>query len=188
MKRLSLAIVLVLTATSAGAHVTPPRILLEDAEAVHALLPDAVNVMRSDIKLTESQKQDVKKALRWMPEQKNYKTFVGRDAQGRYHGRVMFMGDITIHGLVQMAVALDPDDRIKGATDVAITDEAYGWVKPLVDENFAAQFVGKSSTDTYVTSSRVAPRRGSMQAFYGQVLATLIQRSVAVGHAAGRPA
>lgn len=188
MKQLGLVVALLAMGTSVGAHITPPRILLQDMEAVRALLPDAENVTRADIKLTDAQKQDIKKTLGWTPDQKNYKVFVGRDAQGRYRGRVVFMGDITIHGLVQVAVGLDANDLVKGAAVVAITDEAYGWVKPLVDQNFTAQFVGKSPTDTYGSSERVAARRGSMEAFYGQVLAALVQRSAVIGHAAGSPA
>jgi Na+-translocating ferredoxin:NAD+ oxidoreductase RnfG subunit len=188
MKQFSLVVALLFVATAASAHVTPPRILMTDAEAVRALLPEGENVTRADIKLTNEQKQEIKKTLGWTPDQKNYKVFVGRNAQGRYVGRVAFMGDITIHGLVQMAVALDAAGNVKGAAVVAITDEAYGWVKPLVDQNFAAQFVGKKPTDAYVATQQVAARRGSMETFYLQVLATLLQRSSVICHTAGTPA
>jgi hypothetical protein len=188
MKHLNLVVGLLLIGTSASAHVTPPRILMQDAEAVRTLLPEASNVSRMDVKLTSAQKQDIKRTLRWTPDQKSYRVFVGRDGQGRYIGRVVFMGEITVHGLVQMAVALDSEDKVKGATVVAITDEAYGWVKPLVEQNFTAQFVGKSPTDSYLDGEQVAARRGSMQKFYSQVLAKLLQRSAVMCQVVGKPA
>jgi len=188
MKPISFTLALLLTAASVSAHITPPRILLKDMEAVRLLLPDASTFTRTDIKLTKEQKQNVRKMIGWTPDQASYKVFAGRDAQGRELGRVMFMGDITIHGMVQMAVALEPDNKVKGVAVVAITDEAYGWVKPLVEKNFAAQFVGKNAGDTYIDGERVAARRGSMEKFYGQVLATLVQRSAVLCHMATKPA
>lgn len=184
MKPIFCAAVLLLTASSVSAHVTPPRVLLRDMDAVRLLLPEATTFTRADIKPTKDQKQECRKMMSWTPDQASYKVFLGRDAQGRERGRVMFMGDITIHGVVQMAVALAPDNKVKGVAIVAITDEAYGWVKPLVEKNFAAQFVGRTPTDSFIQGERVAARRGSMEKFYGQVLASLIQRSAVLCHMA----
>lgn len=185
MKHIIAVAALLLIASPGQAHIFPPRILLQDAAAVRLLLPEAQTFTRTDIKLSTDQRRDVKKAVSWNPDQKVYKVFSGRDAQGRDLGRVVFMGDMTIHGMVQIAVALDPANKVKGAAIVAITDEAYGWVKPLVEQNFIAQFIGKSPSDSYIEGDRVAARRGSMQKFYGQVLATLVQRSAMVCHVAG---
>jgi hypothetical protein len=188
MKQVFAAAVLLLATSTVSAHVTPPRILLKDADAVRLLMPEAANFTRSDIKPTKDQKQQCHKMTRWTPDQASYKVFVGKDATGREIGRVMFMGDITIHGVVQMAVAMTPENKVKGVAVVAITDEAYGWVKPLVEKNFAAQFVGKAPTDTYIDGEKVVARRGSMEKFYGQVLASLIQRSAVLCHMMGKAA
>ena len=184
MKPLVIGAALLLTASAVSAHITPPRILLKDPEALRLLLPEATSFDRTDIKPTKDVKQQVRKLMNWTPDQSSYKVFVGRDEKGRELGRVMFMGEITIHGLVQMAVAVGPDNKVKKVAVVAITDEAYGWVKPLLEKNFAAQFVGKSPNDTYLVGERVAARRGSMEKFYEQVLATLIQRSAVLCHVA----
>jgi Na+-translocating ferredoxin:NAD+ oxidoreductase RnfG subunit len=188
MKRLIVVAALLTIAVPVRAHITPPRILLQDMEAVRLLLPGAQTYSRADLKPTFQQKKEVKQAASWTPDQKTYKTFVGRDAQGREIGRVVFIGEITIHGMVQMAVGLDDAGNVKGARVVAITDEAFGWVKPLIERDFTAQFVGKKPTDQYFDGQRVAARRGSMEKFYSQVLASLIQRSAVLCHVAGRPA
>jgi Na+-translocating ferredoxin:NAD+ oxidoreductase RnfG subunit len=188
MKRLIATAALLCVALPAHAHITPPRILLQDMDAVRLLLPEAQTFSRADLKPTAEQKQLVKQAASWMPDQKSYKVFVGRDAQGRAIGRVVFIGEITIHGLVQMAVGIDSAGAVKGANVVAVADEAYGWVKSLVDANFMAQFSGRKATDQYVDAPRVAARRGSMEKFYGQVLASLIHRSVVLADVAGRSA
>jgi hypothetical protein len=188
MKRMLIAATLLTAAVPLSAHITPPRVLVQDADALRLLLPDAQTYERADLKPTSAQKQAVKQVASWTPDQKTYKVFVGRDAQGREVGRVVFIGEVTIHGLVQMAVGLDASGNVKSATVAAITDEAYGWVKPLVEKNFTAQFVGKKPTDQFLEGDRASARRGSMEKFYGQVLATLVQRSAVLCHVAGRSA
>jgi hypothetical protein len=47
-------------------------------------------------------------------------------------------------------------------------------VKPLIDQDFAREFVGQGSADRFAPTAQV--RGDSMTQFYGQVIASLIQR------------
>lgn len=73
-----------------------------------------------------------------------------------------------------MAVGLGPDGKVRGATVVELTEETYPWLKPLLDQNFTRDYAGLDSRGPYQIK-----RTGieSMSAFYGQVVASLIQRA-----------
>jgi Na+-translocating ferredoxin:NAD+ oxidoreductase RnfG subunit len=180
MERRILLTAVFLIATPLLAHITPPRTLLSEADAARQLLPEAQTFSRLDVKLSAAQKQEVKKAANWNPDQKVYRAYIGRDTQGRYRGAVLFVGEITLHGLVKLAVAVDAEDKIKGARVVSITDEAYGWVKPLVDQNFDRRFVGKDHRSVFGETARATAKRGAMPEFYDQVLANLVQRAAVI--------
>lgn len=98
---------------------------------------------------------------------------MGRDEQGRLVAATIFLTEFTIHGPVRVAVALSPDGKVKGATVVELTEETYPWVKPLIDKDFTRQYVGQGSSGRYVLTER----GGSMTEYYGQIIASLIQRA-----------
>jgi len=62
-------------------------------------------------------------------------------------------------------VALAPDGKVKGATVVELTEETYTWLRPLLDPQ--AHFL----------SANLAKGLDSMGQFYGQIVASLIQRA-----------
>ena len=180
MKRLLMLSMILLIVSTAQGHVSPPRMLMSDMEAVRQLLPDAQIFGQMDMKLTDAQRKEVKSMANWNPDEKVYKTFIGRDTQGKYRGAVMFIGEITVHGLVRLAIGVDAEGKVRGANVVAITDEAYGWVKPLIVQGFMKQFVGKGHHDSFIEGERAAARRNSMPQFYGQVIASLVQRCAVI--------
>jgi hypothetical protein len=78
-------------------------------------------------------------------------------------------------------VSLGPDGRVKDASVVELTEETYPWVKPLIDQNFTQRYVGQDSRGQFA----LGPRPGDaglegMTQFYGQVVASLIQRGAAL--------
>jgi len=63
------------------------------------------------------------------------------------------------------------------ATVVELTEETYPWVKPLIDEQFTRDWVGHDSQSRFVLSDRLARvRSNSMTQFYGEIVASLVQR------------
>ena len=74
---------------------------------------------------------------------------------------------------MRVAVALGPDGRVRGATVVELTEETYGWVKPLLDRDFTRQFVGQPASARFTGPTGFE----QMPQFYGQVIASLVQRA-----------
>jgi len=161
----------------ARAHITPPVVLVSDRDAVVSLLAGARRFFVREVRLTAAEKQAIRQQTGWSPEDDFYRFYIGRDEQGRVLAATVFVTEFTIHGPVRVAAALGPDGKVKGATVVELTEETYPWVKPLLDRNFTRDFVGRDARGTFAVS---AGGGESMAQFYGQVIASLIQRAAAL--------
>ena len=185
---LAAALVSLCLVAPARAHITPPVVLVSDRDAVVSLLAGARRFFVREVRLTAAEKQAIRQQTGWTPEDDFYRFYIGRDDQGRVVAATVFLTEFTIHGPVRqpvfevilggsVAVALGPDGKVKGATVVELTEETYPWVKPLLDRNFTREYVGRDARGTFAVS---AGGGESMAQFYGQVVASLIQRAAAL--------
>ena len=176
-------------ASPALAHLTPPVVLVSDRDAVLTLLAGARRFFVREVRLSAQEKAAIKHASGWTPEDDFYRFYVGRDEQGQMVGALVFVGDATIHGSIRVAVALGPDGKVRGAAVVELTEETYPWVKPLIDEQFTRDWVGHDSQSRFVLSERLTRvRSNSMTQFYGEVVASLVQRGALLyAHGMARP-
>jgi len=176
-------------ASPALAHLTPPVVLVSDRDAVLTLLAGARRFFVREVRLSAQEKAAIKHASGWTPDDDFYRFYVGRDEQGQMVGALVFVGAATIHGSIRVAVALGPDGKVRGADVVELTEETYPWVKPLIDEQFTRDWVGHDSQSRFVLSERLARvRSNSMTQFYGEVIASLVQRGALLyAHGMARP-
>jgi hypothetical protein len=159
------------------AHLTPPIVLVSDRDAVMSLLSGSRRFFVREVRLSGQQKAVIKQASGWTPDEDFYRFYVGRDEGGQTVGSLVFVGDATIHGSVRVAVALAPDGKVRGASVVELTEETYPWVKPLIDEEFTRDWVGQDSKSRFILSDRLTRVRShSMTQFYGEIVASLVQR------------
>jgi hypothetical protein len=163
-----------LAASLAAAHITPPVVLMSDRDAVAGLLSGSRRFFVREVRLSSEERQAIQKQSGWTPDEDFYRFYIGRDEQGRPVAASIFMTEYTIHGPVRVAVGLSPDGKVKGAQVVELTEETYPWLKPLIDLDFTRQYVGQASTGRYALA---AGGGGSMTEFYGQIVASLIQRA-----------
>lgn len=179
-----LAAVLVLLVALAGtavAHITPPVVLASDREAVIALTAGARRFFVREVRLTDVDRQALRAEWGWTPDDDLYRFYVGRDEQGRLVSSVVFMTEVTVHGPVRVAVGIAPGSKVKGAVVVEVTEETYPWVKPLIDENLPREYTGLDLTGKFGLTERLAKARlNPMSHFYGEVVASLIKRGLAL--------
>ena len=190
MRHFAIALLAALVlAGPALAHLTPPVVLVSDRDAVQSLLSGARRFFVREVRLSAQEKAAIKQASGWTPDDDFYRFYVGRDEQGQMVGVLVFVGDATIHGSVRVAVALGPDGKVRGATVVELTEETYPWLKPLIDEQFTRDWVGHDSQSRFVLSDRLARvRSNSMTQFYGEIVASLVQRGTLLyTHGMARP-
>jgi len=168
------ALVILAAAAPAPAHITPPVVLASDRDAVAGLLSGARRFFVREVRLTPAERQVIRQQTGWSADEDFYRFYIGRDEQGRVVAATVFLTEFTIHGPVRVAVALGPDGKVKGATVVELTEETYPWVKPLLDREFTREYVGRDARGTFTVS---AGGGDSMAQFYGQIIASLIQRA-----------
>ena len=177
---LSLALVLALT-WGAGvglAHITPPVVLISERDAILGMTGGAKKFFVREVRLSPEEREAIQRQWGWRPEDERYRFYVGRDDAGQLTAAVIFLTEFTIHGPVRVAVALGPDGHVKDARVVELTEETYPWLKPLLDQDFTRDYVGRGSQSRFEVSDRWA-RAGleNMPQFYAQVVASLIQRA-----------
>ena len=168
---------IVLAAGLVSAHVTPPVVLASDRDAVAGLLGGSRRFFVREVRLSPAERAAIQKQSGWTPNEDFYRFYLGRDDQGALVASTIFMTEYTIHGPIRVAVALNPDGKVKGAQVVELSEETYPWVKPLIDQDFARDYVGQDSTGRYALTDRVRAAGDSMTRFYGQVIVSLIQRA-----------
>ncbi|OLE36873.1 MAG: hypothetical protein AUG00_09660 [Candidatus Rokubacteria bacterium 13_1_20CM_2_70_7] len=166
----------VMLAGVAAAHITPPVVLVSDRDAVVALLSGAQRFFVREVRLSPAEQAAIKQQTGWIPDEDFYRFYLGRDAQGRLVGATIFVTEFTIHGPVRVAVSLGPDGKVRGAQVVELTEETYPWVKPLIDRDFTRDYQGQDSRGHFHLSDRLG-RLDAMPQFYGQMIASLIQRA-----------
>lgn len=167
---------LTLIASAALAHITPPVVLVSDRDAVVGLLGGARRFFVREVRLSPGERQAIRKQWGWSAEEEFYRFYLGRDEGGRLVAATIFLSEFTIHGPVRVAVGIGPDGKIKGASVVELTEETYPWLKPLMDHDFVRDFVGRDTQGTFTLGARHAGAHENMGLFYGQVVASLIQR------------
>jgi hypothetical protein len=178
MTRIVAALLLLLVAavTPAVAHITPPVVLASDRETLRGLLAGASRFFVREVRLAPEERRTVQEKTGWAPDEDFYRFYVGRDGSGTLVAAATFLTEFTIHGPVRVAVAVGRDGRVKGARIVELTEETYVWVKPLIDGDFTRRFVGQAA----LPPGGPAAGQDPMTAFYGQVIAGLVQRAVAL--------
>jgi hypothetical protein len=160
------------------AHITPPVVLVSERDAVLGMTGGAKKFFVREVKLSSEEREAIQQQWGWRPEDERYRFYVGRDDAGQLIAAVIFLTEFTIHGPVRVAVGLGPDGHVRDARVVELTEETYPWLKPLLDQDFTRDYVGRGTQSRFEVSERWA-RAGleNMPQFYAQVVASLIQRA-----------
>jgi hypothetical protein len=175
---MALAVWLAIGGGTGLAHITPPVVLISDQDAVLGMTSGAKKFFVREVRLTPEERDAVQRQSGWRPEGDLYRAYLGRDDAEQLVAAVMFLTEYTIHGPVRVAVGVGADGKIKGARVVELTEETYPWLKPLIDQDFTRDYVGRDSRSNFGLSERLTRMQlDSMPAFYAQVVASLIQRA-----------
>jgi len=151
-----------------SAHVTPPRVLMTEREALERLFPGAGQAQPQQLRLMQEVRRQIHQQFGWKAEPK-YRVFPVGDASGSA-GALFVLVDYTLHGPVRTAVAIDEQGRVKGAHVLEVQEEPYVWIKPVIDEDFAKPFVGRDCPATSKAAASAGPTGGRMTQFYRSVL------------------
>ena len=169
------------------AHVSPPVVLATEAETLKAMTGKAEGVEVRKVRLDPAQRQALRQACGCKANEAFYRAYVAGSNDGPA-AAVVFLSEPTQHGPIRMAVALDRDGRVTAARVLEATEETLTWVKPLIDQDFPGDYVGRRRGDDFGISERFEKMRlESMRRFYARVVSSLIGRADALYDVALRP-
>jgi hypothetical protein len=169
------------------AHVSPPVVLATEAQALKDMTGRADGVAVSRIKLDPAQRAALREGCGCKASDVSYRAYVAGPDGGKA-AAVVFVSEPTQHGPVRMAVALDRDGRVTAARVLEVTEESLLWMKPLIDQDLAGDYVGRRRGDDFGISDRFEKMHlESMRRFYARVVSSLIGRAAAVYDVALRP-
>lgn len=161
------------------AHITPPVVLLSERDAILGMMGNASRFFVREVKLTSEEQSVLQQRWRWQPEEELHRFYLGRDAAGQLVAAVTFLTEITLHGPVRVAVGMGSDGKVKDAKVVELTEETFPWIKPLLDQGFMQDYIGRDNKSNFTLDERFTRvNLESMPHFYGQIVASLIQRAV----------
>ena len=173
-----MALALIVAGGVALAHITPPVILLSDRDAVLSMTSGAKKFFVREVQLSPEERGVIQKQVGWQAAEEFYRFYLGRDDEGKAVAAVIFLTEYTIHGPVRVAVGVGPDGKIRDARVVEITEESYPWLKPLIDQDFTRDYVGRDSRASFGLGEQFTKTpMESMPHFYGHIVASLIQRA-----------
>jgi hypothetical protein len=175
---ITLALTLWLGVGSVLAHITPPVVLLSEQDAVRGMTGGASKFFVREVRLTAEERGTIRQQWGWQAEETLYRFYLGRDTAGQLVAAVIFLTEFTIHGPVRIAVGLNPDGTVKDAKVVELTEETLPWLQVLLKHNLVQDYVGRDSRGSFALGERFdAAHIDSMPHFYGQIVASLIQRA-----------
>jgi hypothetical protein len=153
-------------------------VLLSEQDAVRGMTGGATKFFVREVRLTAEERGMIRQQWGWQADEELYRFYLGRDAAGQLVAAVIFLTEFTIHGPVRVAVGLHPDGTVKDAKVVELTEETLPWLQGLLQHNLVQDYVGQDSRGNFALSGRFAPAAlGSMPSFYGQIVASLMQRA-----------
>ena len=175
---LAAATLFFLSSSYAPAHVAPPLVLLSEEAAISAMTAGASKVSAREVRMTAEQRDQVTRRSGWKPGAKPHRLWLAEDEAGKVVTAVVFVEEFTIHGPLRVAVALDPEGKIRDARVTELTEETYPWLKPLVDRRFLRALAGLDSQATFTVDDdvRKLPRE-SMPRFFAEAATDLVRRA-----------
>jgi len=169
------------------AHVSPPVVLVSEADTLKAMTGRSEGVVVRKVRLDAAQRQAMGAGCGCKASDVSYRAYVAGPEEGNA-AAVVFVSEPTQHGPIRMAVALDREGRVMSARVLEVTEESLLWVKPLLDEDLPGDYVGRRSGDDFGISQRFEKMRlESMRRFYARVVSSLIRRAAVLYDVALRP-
>ena len=106
---------------------------------------------------------------------------LGKSADGRDVGVVRFPQANTVHGPVEVALAMTPEGKIARVTVTRATVETKPWVEEAIATGFLDDMKGLSTTDNPATAvTPLKGKLGGMPYFEAEVIAAAVERGLVV--------
>lgn len=172
----SIAVLIGLTAQAAWAHITPNVKLHTTRETVKKLLPKG-NLFVKNVKLTDEQQEQLNEFDNWSTQEDEFTFYVSRDNQDNLLRAMVSITEITRHGPLVVAVAVNPDGTVADALVTDVMMEPMTWVSPILKTNFIKSFRGKDRDMPLELESKWKDRFNGMSQDFAVVIANAVKEA-----------
>lgn len=164
----------------AGAHHPTPVVkLVEHADAIRQSLKGADRFFLHTVTIGKNDLATIQKSVKFTPDDPDVQFYVGKRSDGTDVGVVLFAQANTVHGPVEVALAMTPDQKIAKVTVTRATVETKPWVQEAIASGFLDHMRGLSVAGN--PGSAVRPlkgRLGAMPYFEAEVIAAAVKRGL----------
>ena len=171
-------LIFLLAANTAWAHLTPPVVLVSERDAVASQHAGAKKLSLREVSLTVDERKVVQSTYGWRASDEPHAFYMGRDDAGKLLSASVFMTQATQHGIIRVAVALQPDGRVKGVEVVEVAEEIYPHLKPLMDRGFAKRYAGLGIDSSFEPAAASSGGVDAMAQHYDATVGRMVQRAV----------
>ncbi len=164
-----------------AAHPTPVVKLVEHADAIRQSLSGAQRFFLRSVTIGKKDLAAIRASVDYTPDDPDVQFYIGKSADGRDVGAVLFPQANTVHGPVEVALAMTPDGKIARVTVTKATVETKPWVEEAIRTGFLEQMQGLSPTDNPATAvTSLKGKLGAMPYFEAEVIAAAVRRGLVV--------
>jgi hypothetical protein len=195
MKRHSLAIltavlISALPAVPAAAHMTPSVVLETRAAFIRESLSGAQRYFERAVDLGKHDYERIaREAAGIGPTGRTVRFYSGQDAEGKDVGVAFFVQVNTMHGPIELGMAMAPGDSVMAVSVVRATVETKPWVTAVARAGILRRFVGLQFGDDPARALDGFSRRslGAMPYYFAGAVAEGVKQGLGLYHVVGRP-
>jgi hypothetical protein len=123
---------------------------------------------------------DLEARVSWVPEDKEVRLFIGRDAEGNAVGSVLFMKSDSRHGPVRLAVGFDTSGNVSRVIITHATEETVPWVREVMNAGLLEEYSGRAEATVAGALDGLEGRLGAMPRYMGEVVTRGVHRAAAL--------
>ena len=160
-------------------HPTPVVKLVEHADAIRQSLKGADRFFLHTVTIGKNDLATIQQAVKFIPDDPDVQFYVGKQGDGTDVGVVLFAQANTVHGPVEVALAMTPDRKIEKVTVTRATVETKPWVQEAIASGFLDHML--DSLARHARFDAVTPLRGKLGAmpyFEAEVIAAAVKKGL----------
>lgn len=161
------------------AHPTPVVKLVEHADAIRESLKGADRFFLHTVTIGKNDLATIRRSVEFTPDDPDLQFYVGKRADGTDVGVVVFAQANTVHGPVEVALAMTPDNTVQKVTVTRATVETKPWVQEAIATGFLNDMRGLGITGN--PADAVTPLKGKLGAmpyFEAEVIAAAVKKGL----------
>jgi len=166
---------------SGGRHPTPTVVLVQQTDAIRTALPGAKQFFVRTVTIGQDDLAKIRQEVDYSPEEPDFKFYLGKREDGSAAGVVLFPQVNTLHGPLEVALAINPDGSVASAVVTKATVESKPWVLAAVRSGLMKKFQGAKYGDDLGTGVQDVSG-GSMAKWQAQVIATAVHHGLVLYH------